>query len=133
MNGVFVDTSGWYAMIDRKDNSHPTAHDFIQKNRLPLVTTDYVMDETATLLLIQLGHGYAVRFFDSLQTSRMVQLVYLKPAQIEATMDLFRNRPDKGWSFTDCSSFVLMREYGLQRALAFDEHFRQAGFLVESF
>ena len=133
MNGVFVDTSGWDAIIDRKDSSHPTAREFIEKNRLPLVTTDYVMDETVTLILVRLGHGYAVRFLDSLQTSRLVRLVYLNQTQIEATIDLFRNRSDKDWSFTDCSSFVLMREYGLQRALAFDEHFRQAGFIVESF
>ena len=59
-----------------------------------------------------------------------MQLIYLSQAQIDATAQLFRNRPDKGWSFTDCSSFVLMQEYRLINALAFDDHFRQAGFLL---
>ena len=89
------------------------------------------MDETVTLLQVQLGHGCAVRFLDSLQASRLVQLIYLSQAQIDATAQLFRNRPDKGWSFTDCSSFVLMQEYRLINALAFDDHFRQAGFFTQ--
>jgi predicted nucleic acid-binding protein len=55
----------------------------------------------------------------------------LSQTQVEAAIELFRNRPDKGWSFTDCSSFVLMREYNLQVALAVDGHFRQAGFLTQ--
>jgi len=131
MNGIFVDTSGWYATIDRHDRSHEAARQFLENNRLRLVTTDYVMDETVTLLQVQLGHGCAVRFLDSLQASRLVQLIYLSQAQIDATAQLFRNRPDKGWSFTDCSSFVLMQEYRLINALAFDDHFRQAGFFTQ--
>ena len=131
MNGIFVDTGGWYAAIDRQDHGHEAARQFLENNRLPLVTTDYIMDETVTLLQVRLGHGYAVRFLDSLQASRLVQLIYLSQAHINATAQLFRNRPDKGWSFTDCSSFVLMHEYRLRIALAFDDHFRQAGFLTQ--
>ena len=131
MNGIFVDTGGWYAAIDRKDRDHEAARRFLENNSLPLITTDYVMDETVTLLQIRLGHYYAMRFLDSLRASRLVQLVYLSQAQIEAAIELFRNRPDKDWSFTDCSSFVLMDEYSLRRALAFDDHFRQAGFLTQ--
>lgn len=72
-----------------------------------------------------------MRFLDSLHASRLVQLIYLSQAQIDATAQLFRNRPDKGWSFTDCSSFVLMQEYRLKNALAFDDRFRQAGVFTQ--
>jgi predicted nucleic acid-binding protein len=48
MNGIFVDTGGWYAAIDRQDRSHEVARHFLENNQLPLVTTDYVMDETVT-------------------------------------------------------------------------------------
>ncbi len=41
----------------------------------------------------------------------------------------FRHR-DKDYSFTDCSSFVVMRELRLKEALTTDRHFRQAGFGV---
>jgi len=55
-------------------------------------------------------------------------LIFLTPSYLKTTIDLFRNRADKEWSFTDCSSFILMQEYQIQMAFAFDEHFRQAGF-----
>ncbi len=128
MNGIFVDTGGWYAAVARKDRDHDAARRFLENNSLPLLTTDYVMDETVTLLQARLGHDHAVRFLDGLQASRLIRLAYLTPAQIEEAITLFRNRPDKEWSFTDCSSFVFMWECRLQIAFAFDEHFRQAGF-----
>lgn len=43
-------------------------------------------------------------------------------------MDLYRARPDKEWSLTDCTSFVVMNECGLTDALTGDRHFEQAGF-----
>jgi len=131
MQSIFVDTGGLYAAIVSKDHDHPAARPFLRNNTLPLMTSDYVMDETATLLQSRVGHRYAVRFLDMLQTSRQTQLVYLTSAHIAATIELFRNRPDKGWSFTDCSSFVLMHEYQIQVAFAFDEHFQQAGFQIK--
>ena len=128
MQGVFVDTGAWYATIVRKDRDHKAAKQFLKDNKLPLITTDYIMDETVTLLQSRVGHRYAVRFLDTLKTSQQTHLIYLKPSHIAETIKLFRERPDKGWSFTDCSSFVLMQEYQIQIAFAFDEHFKQSGF-----
>jgi hypothetical protein len=128
---IFVDTSGWYAAIVSKDSDHKAAREFLHHNTSKLITSDYVMDETVTLLQSRLGHQYAVRFLDMLQSSQQVQLVFLTPNYLKATIDLFRNRADKEWSFTDCSSFILMQEYQIQIAFAFDEHFRQAGFQMK--
>lgn len=131
MQKVFVDTGGWYAAAARRDRDHEAAKQFLSGNRLPLLTSDYVLDETVTLLQSRLGHSYAVKFLDALQASEQVELVHLTAAHLAETISLFRSRPDKGWSFTDCSSFVLMRERGIQCAFAFDEHFQQAGFQIK--
>ncbi len=128
MQSIFVDTGGWFATIVRKDHDHKVAKHFLTNNKLSLITSDYIMDETVTLLQSRIGHNYAVRFLDALQTSQQTRMIYLTPSHITETIKLFRNRHDKGWSFTDCSSFVLMREYQIQVAFAFDEHFQQAGF-----
>lgn len=133
MQRIFVDTGAWYAAMVRKDQDHEAAKLFLQGNTSLLITSDYVMDETVTLLLSRVGHSYAVKFLDMLQTSQNVTLIYLTPDYIAATIDLFRNRPDKAWSFTDCSSFVLMKAFRIQTAFTFDEHFSQAGFQVQPF
>ncbi len=91
------------------------------------------MDETVTLLQSRVGHQYAVSFLDVLQSSQQIQLVYLTPSHIAEAIKLFRSRSDKGWSFTDCSSFVLMHEYQIQTSFSFDEHFQQAGFLAKPY
>ena len=43
---------------------------------------------------------------------------------------LYRERPDKEWTLTDCVSFIVMEDRGITEALTTDEHFQQAGFDV---
>lgn len=56
--------------------------------------------------------------------------VILPPAlkQFDAGVELYGRRLDKGWSVTDCISFVVMRERRISEALTGDRHFVQAGF-----
>jgi len=88
---IFVDTSGWYAAIVNKDSDHKAARDFLHHNTSKLITSDYVMDETVTLLQSRIGHKYAVRFLDMLQSSQQVELIFLTPSYLKTTIDLFRN------------------------------------------
>ncbi len=125
---IFVDTGGWFALIWEKDIHHGKTIKFVAENRPILITTDYVMDETVTLLQSRVGHAYSLRFLDMLHKSPNTRLIFLSEEHIAETIELFRGRPDKGWSFTDCSSFVLMKKQGIRTALAFDRHFQQAGF-----
>jgi uncharacterized protein len=127
---IFVDTGGWFAAASRRDHGHAAVKQYLKESTPLLLTTDYVVDESATLLLSRLGHAAAVRFLDSLQASPRIELTYLKRQSIEEAMRLFRERPDKGWSLTDCTSFVIMKELGLDTALALDDHFCQAGFIT---
>lgn len=130
MNFIFVDTSGWFATVASKDPHHPAARTFFEANGVPLLTTDYVLDETATLFQSCLGHAAAVRFLDSIHTSPRVQVNYLTRRDIEEALWLFRGQSEKGWSMTDCTSFVVMKRLGITKAFAFCNHFREAGFQV---
>ena len=89
-----------------------------------------IVDETATLVQARIDHRTAVRFIDRIQASQLVQMLYLEPRYINEALTLFRNCPDKGWSVTDCTSFVAMQLKGLDTAFSLDEYFRQAGFQV---
>lgn len=130
MRSVFVDTSAWYATVTKRDRDHAAAKHFLETNRQPLLFTDYILDETVTLIQARLSHADAERFIDRVLASSKVRLLYLEKADVRDTIMLFRRYQDKNWSFTDCTSFVVMRRLGLDAAFAFDEHFRQAGFLL---
>ena len=92
------------------------------------VTTDYVLDETATLLRAR-GHGrLADAFFQTVFASRACQVEWMDADRFTQTRQFFLKHHDKSWSFTDCFSFVVMRDLKLRDALTTDAHFRQAGF-----
>ena len=128
---VFVDTSAFLAFKNRRDALHSEA--LTIKTRLldagkSLLTSDYVLDESYTIIRLRAGHRIAVEFGEELRASRLVQIQYLSPDWIDAAWMLFKRYADKDFSFTDCTSFVLMQKLGLREALAFDGHFTQAGF-----
>lgn len=128
---LFVDTSAWAAYYDASDRWHAAARKAMASlvdTRVTFVTTDYVLDEAITLLLYHAGHQHAFAFGDAVQHSRQVQLVRVDASIWEEAWQLFRHYDDKVWAFTDCTSFVVMRQMGLMQAFTFDDHFEQAGF-----
>ena len=126
-----MDTSGFYALVVKKDHMHLRARDILQeasRERALFVTSDYVLDETATLLN---ARGYAhllPGFFETLGNSRVCVVEWMDPSRFAETQSQFLKYRDRKWSFTDCFSFVLMRELRLREALTKDGHFREAGF-----
>lgn len=92
------------------------------------VTTDYVLDETITLIRYVHSHEKATEFAEAVLASRVLKIIYVDKGAFGSAFELFRKNSDKTWSFTDCTSFVVMGSVGLRAAFTFDRHFRQAGF-----
>ena len=129
---LFVDTAGWMACADAADPGHSgacAARDACLESGGVLVTTDYVVDETLTLLKMRLGVEVAEAWWRQVDGSRRVRWETVDPARAEKARAWFFRYRDKGFSFTDCTSFVVMRELRLKEALTTDRHFEQAGFL----
>jgi uncharacterized protein len=128
---VFVDTSAWCALADSSDRQHSKAlsvwHKINEKGD-SLITSDYVFDETLTLLRFKLSHSAAVNFGRDLLSSRVCQLVEIGPKLRQKAWNIFVKYSDKKFSFTDCASFAAMDELGLRSAFAFDAHFLHYGF-----
>ena len=128
---VLVDTSGLYALIDRKDSHHAaarvTTEGLVRAGRT-LVVTDLVVSEVATLAKVRSGAQAALRVLDLVEQSRAIRLERIDADRFDATRAYFRRHIDHGYSFTDCSSFVLMRELHILEALTTDVHFVEAGF-----
>ena len=128
---LFVDSSGWYALIDRRDAWHESAKrqvDKLVRDGGRLITTDYIVDESCTLATARAGSVAAVRLLDLLDKTQAVEWEWIGTERFARSAAFFRKHRDHGYSFTDCTSFVLMRESRLDEALTSDTHFRKAGF-----
>lgn len=133
MRGVFVDTAGWMAMADAGDPHHEAAcrvRDVELSGGTLLVSTDFVLDETLTLVRLRLGLRAAARWWAGIEASRRLRWEPVGRERLERARRWFFQWSDQRFSFTDCTSFVVMRELGLERALTSDAHFAHAGFEV---
>ncbi len=122
---VFVDTSAWYALLDESDADHASAVKFKESLTHSLITTNYVADETITLTKNRLSYGVAVEIGEKLWNESIATLVRVTSLDERKAWEIFVKHKDKGFSFTDCTSFAVMERLGIIEAFAFDEHFEQ--------
>jgi uncharacterized protein len=134
-NEVFVDTSGWYALIDRKDAAHAPVAAAVRAaigKRRRLVTTDYVLDESFTLAKARAGSQASRRLMDLVERTAALDVEWIGRDRFERAAAFFRKHSDQTYSFTDCTSFTLMKERRIVDAITSDDHFRIAGFHILS-
>lgn len=126
---IFVDTSFWVAVANRRDGLHDIAQTLAVRHAgSGLVTSSQVKGETWTFLRRRAGHAAAVAFLDRLASSPRLEIVSV-PAEIEdQAFEWLRRRDERAYSFIDATSFALMTSLGIRRALAFDDDFAAAGF-----
>jgi predicted nucleic acid-binding protein len=128
---LFLDT-GYVIALEAADDQH---HEEAIKHwrgllrKVPtLVTTTYVVNEIATFFNSHNRHAKAVEIINRLKSSSSVQIVHVSEKLFDASWEYFKKYSDKMYSLTDCASFVTMEEMKIETALAFDQHFIQAGF-----
>jgi uncharacterized protein len=124
---IFVDTGAWYAATVPNDDNHRAAHQWLQVNTEPLLTSDYVVDETLTLLKMRGHASLSLEMGESLFTGELADIILITEEDIRQAWRIFRQFHDKDWSFTDCTSKVVMERLHVQQAFSFDHHFRQFG------
>ena len=71
----------------------------------------------------------AVKVVKNLQKNTQIEIVAQTSEQFETALALYAQRLDKSWGLSDCISFQIMQSQGIVEALAYDEHFVQAGFI----
>jgi predicted nucleic acid-binding protein len=129
---VFLDTSGLYAFLVKRDGRHEKASAAVRAavdagGRV--VTTGYVVDETATLLKARGYAGVLGEPFNGITLSDACRIEWMDHGHFARTKALFLKHADHRWSFTDSFSFVVMKQAGLKQAVTSDAHFREAGFV----
>ncbi len=133
---IFVDSGAWIAFLDPTDQYHNDAvviyNDLVQE-KMRLLTTDYVVDETITRLRYDVSHSVAVQFLDLIESVKKTGVLTI--AEIDRTLfeeakRLFRRYDSAKLSFTDCTSFAVCQKHKISETYAFDDHFAMMGITV---
>ena len=124
----FADTFYFLALLNESDAAHEWALEYAADLGCRLVTTDWVLVEVADALAAPAQRPAFLALWEEIRDQPAIEIVAADRRFLLHGLDLYAHRPDKGWSLTDCISFVVMSERGLTDALTGDHHFEQAGF-----
>lgn len=129
---IFIDTSGWIALLNKRDRLHTQAvkhyREIVKKKK---ITTDAVLIETFNAFSNNKVRHLAVLFIEQIEKSvdtGVIEIVNTSGELFKKGVNLFRLYNDKNWSLTDCISFSIMKEKKIKEAFTNDHHFIQAGF-----
>lgn len=135
---LFIDTWGWLTLRDRRENRHEDIKNLyldLRGRGCSFYTSDYVLDETFTLLFRRLQFEEAKSSLEMIQTAikgGYLHLERISPERFEKAKSLrirFQDKPRI--SFTDLTSMVVMTERGIIDILTEDEHFNQVGLDIQ--
>lgn len=131
---IFIDTGAFLARYIERDQYHDAAAEqrqTLQNDRRQCFTSNFVLDETITLLARRSTYEFAAERAQNLYESRLLSILRPEESDELEAVELFQKYADLSVSFTDCISFVLMEKHNIRCAFSFDRYFTIAGFDVE--
>lgn len=125
---VFVDTSAYYSLLDKRESTNRSAQD-VWDNQLGdafLVTSNYIVTEAIALVRNRLGMAAVADLNDTFFALTQILWVDETIHQRGVAALLTANR--RQLSLVDCTSFEICRWMGITTVFAFDKQFREQGF-----
>lgn len=132
MKRVFADTSFWIARAHSSDVWHGIAKALEEDSNVSeIVTTEEVLTEFLNFLTKNPHlRAIAVRYLNAIFSDPRIRVIPQSHGSFMRGFRLYKNRPDKRYSLTDCISMQTVREFGIKDVLTTDHHFAQEGFTV---
>jgi uncharacterized protein len=130
MSALLADTSFFVAYLNPRDEHHGLAFEWMTASSQRIVTSDWVLAELGNYLAEGPNRRLWGPLVRALSAEQRVEIVSADHPSFLDAFRLYVRRPDKSWSFTDCTSFGLMKSRKITEALTTDHHFEQAGFTV---
>jgi len=127
---VFVDTGAFYSLLDRSDAFHEDTTRCLKqfaKEKVSLVTSNFIIGESHALILTRLGPAQGRSFLKTILQGR-VAIERVSEADEERAREIIFKQKDKTYTYTDATSFAMMERLEIRKAFAFDRHFVQYGF-----
>jgi uncharacterized protein len=129
MRVVFADTGYWIAIIHPRDGLHRIATNVSKRlGQASIVTSEMVLVEVLNMFSRMRLRSVAAKAVNEITADPTIQVVPQTRRLFQDALKLYQSRDDKDWSFTDCASFVIMRQQKIMEALTDDRHFIQMGF-----
>lgn len=135
---IFIDTSAWIALENKRDIHYHEAINFrdeIKEKYYNLYVSNFILDETYTLLLSNIGYEKTIEFatrIKTLKTKGLLYIIQVTEEIEEIAWNIFEKfNKDKFWSFTDCTSKIIMEMLEINEVFTFDKNFAQMGFLAK--
>jgi uncharacterized protein len=126
----FADTPFWIGLSSKRDQYHRVAiawRQFVTRTGGMIVTTEAVLLEWLNAMSDVSSRQIAAEGYLKVRADLRIEVVPIQTELLGAALQLYRDRPDKKWSLTDCLSFVVMEHQDLREALTTDHDFEQAG------
>lgn len=130
MKKIFVDTDVLVALNRASDSHHQRAVKILEnlsKTRTVSYTSTNVLLETLTIISQRIGKKKAVQLLDELRGSRY-NVIHPSEKIVSNAEEIFRSTKSKNISYSDCLSFAIMRNTGINHVFSFDIHFKKQGF-----
>ena len=128
---IFMDTAGFLAVLNQSDRFHPPAKqawEAILSDDTMIVTSNYVLLETTTLLQHQFGVD-ALRLFHS-EIHPILEIIWIDQHLHDLALGILLSINRRQPSLVDCTSFQVMRAASIEQAFTTDIHFSEQGFTV---
>jgi len=128
---IFIDTGAFLGRFVQRDQYHVVctqAWDELRQSSVQCVTSNFVLNETFTLLARRTNYRFAAQRARQLLSSRELRILRPGREEEQAALGWFEKYADQRVSFTDCLSFVVLRNHRIHRVFGFDRHFALAGF-----
>src|SRR5207245_793573 len=126
MRALFADTSFFVAFISPIDEQHAKACSYMDHHSGPITSTNWVLAELGNLLRKPEDRSLFAPLVRGLHRDKRFVILSAHDELFEEALALYDRRADKEWSFTDCTSIVVMNDQKLTTALTTDHHFEQA-------
>lgn len=127
---VFIDSSAIFVMGDRSSEEGEEIEKFLLARRTPLVTTNFILAETLSLVTKRIGKAKGIEVGEKVLASGIIRLVYLEESLQREAWEFYKKYRDKDFDFIDATSFVYCQQRGIKEVMTLDHHFTQMGFTI---
>ena len=126
---IYVDTSAFYALLDRSDQYHEQAKHLwpsLLEDRISLLTSNYVVAESMSLIQYRLGFEAASLWYKDILG--ILNICWVDQTTHRRAYELWLGLGRSRVSLVECTSYMVMHQNRIEKAFSFKPHFTEQGF-----